>query len=82
MPPGIHHREILAWYPAIFVKLLELMWRLGTLSSNELQWSDRMIGPQDDSPSSGHLWPVQHQAIIWTNDGVLLIGTLGTRERD
>ena len=28
--------------------------------------------------SDNGLSPGRHQAIIWTNDGILLIGTLGT----
>ena len=33
----------LSWYPTILVKSLQLIWRSGTRSSNELQWLDIRI---------------------------------------
>ena len=73
---------LLSWYPAIVGKSQQFIWRLSTRRCHSLtHWGRVMhicISKLAIISSDNGLSPGRRQAIIWTNAGILLIGSLGT----
>ena len=67
--------------PERLVKSLQLIWRSGTRSSNELQWLDQMIGCQLSSASNGHQGDFWHMPAFCFDLSMLSNGLMPQRRQ-
>ena len=72
--PG--HNEWMKWVNKVYPN--DILWSLKLLISHWGRVTHICVSKLTIIGSDNCLSPSQHQAIIWTNAGILLIGTLGT----